>query len=306
MESSDGISIENKVWINIGFDNSVTFQTAFDRMYSIKAFFELIAGRPQNLMGVNICIKDPQDQEKILYLDVYDCGSPRYGKNDNDRAENVISLIDIANNPDEFSEILINWVGKNDEWKSARGQFYSNFRKENLYDIDRLIGAANMFDILPDSAFPSKISLTREVKGIKNRCKCLLQRLPEDIDTSTVLSDLSRLGTQTLKQKIRYRAKKTIEHGKWELPQLYTAIDEAVKCRNHYVHGRKARIDYFESGIIPFLTATLEFLFVASDLLESGWKTKDTLRDPHPIGLYLSSYRFNLSKLQSALRTDEK
>jgi hypothetical protein len=63
------------------------------------------------------------------------------------------------------------------------------------------------------------------------------------------------------------------EAGEWSFPDSYLVLDEAVNCRNHYVHGSRAKIDdqehFFET--VPFFTDTLEFVFAASDLIEAGW-----------------------------------
>lgn len=49
-------------------------------------------------------------------------------------------------------------------------------------------------------------------------------------------------------------------------------IDEAVDCRNYFVHGSKAKMDYSdEFDQVIFFTEALEFIFAASDFIECGW-----------------------------------
>ena len=50
----------------------------------------------------------------------------------------------------------------------AKG-FRAAFHHQEVYGIDRLIGAANMFDILPKSAIPRKVVLFKELASTKAR-----------------------------------------------------------------------------------------------------------------------------------------
>lgn len=292
----DGIMINNKIWISIEFSVPVEFKTAIDRMHTVKNFCELIAGRPQNLIGIELWLK-----EKNSTFYVYDQGAQKYERKNKDGFNHYFhALIDIASNPAEFSHILIKWIERDSNWRSARGQFFSNFRKEKSYDIDRLVGAANMFDILPDEALPAKIELTQKAKAIRKECKQLLSRLPNDIDKSTVLADLSRLGNQTLRYKIRHRAEYITDTHFWKLPRFLSVVDEAVKCRNFYVHGTKGKVDYNKPEVLIFLTKTLEFVFGASDLLENGWDPAKGNFQSHPFGQYVHGYNECLGILESA------
>jgi hypothetical protein len=82
--------------------------------------------------------------------------------------------------------------------------------------------------------------------------------------------------------------------------------DEAVNCRNHYVHGGEAAVDYSTNfEVVTFFTETLEFVFAASDLIECGWNLKSWLvgfgKYSHPFGRYLLGYRDYLVMLESLL-----
>ncbi|MCL4500959.1 MAG: hypothetical protein M1438_03760 [Deltaproteobacteria bacterium] len=92
-------------------------------------------------------------------------------------------------------------------------------------------------------------------------------------------------------------------------PDLFPVTDEAVNCRNHYVHGSPPSFDYrdYSSGFdaITFFTDTLEFVFAASDLIEAGGDVKGWCEIPtsmsHPFGSYRVCYADNLRKLKSRL-----
>jgi hypothetical protein len=85
--------------------------------------------------------------------------------------------------------------------------------------------------------------------------------------------------------------------------------DEAVNCRNHYVHGSKSRHDYDSnfSDLVPFFVDTLEFVFATSDLIEAGWDAKAWSENPtsmtHRFGSYRVNYCEQLTRLRSILRT---
>ena len=49
-------------------------------------------------------------------------------------------------------------------------------------------------------------------------------------------------------------------------------IDHAIDCRNHYVHGNPAKLDY--ESVLDFLTNTLEFVYGVSELIECGWDSQ--------------------------------
>jgi len=88
-----------------------------------------------------------------------------------------------------------------------------------------------------------------------------------------------------------------------QLPDLHKVINEAVKCRDFYVHGNKPDhkknpkrvIDYKNNlDVLVFFTMTLEFVFATSDLVEAGWDIEDYCKtgshQTHPFGRYLLSY----------------
>ena len=79
--------------------------------------------------------------------------------------------------------------------------------------------------------------------------------------------------------------------------------DEAVNCRNYYVHGSEPSFNYAEIfRVVIFLTQTLEFVFAVSDLIEAGWDAKAWAEAPtsmsHPFGEYRVNYREKLHDLK--------
>ena len=85
-----------------------------------------------------------------------------------------------------------------------------------------------------------------------------------------------------------------------------TVTDEAVSCRNYYVHGGEPGFEYDKHReVTNFFTDTLEFVFAASDLIEAGWDAKAWCESPtsmsHPFGRYRVSFLDSLRRLKLLL-----
>jgi hypothetical protein len=164
-----------------------------------------------------------------------------------------------------------------------------------------------MFDILPDSAVPPVVEVSDELKAAKECSQQMFRALPRTPERDSVLNALGRIGKSALKQKIRHRADSVVKATGSRLGEINTVTDEAVNCRNHYVHGSDPSFDYnAHSDMVEFFTDALEFVFATSDLIEGGWDLK-TWSDKgstmsHPFGRFLVGYRANLQKLKSLLQ----
>ena len=172
-----------------------------------------------------------------------------------------------------------------------------------------------MFDILPDTALPPKTEIPADLKSVIDRCRGIIRELPSaSSERHSLLSALGRVGSNTLKQKIRHRAKILFDLTGddlakiFRLPDIFWAIDEAVNCRNHYVHGTPLHMDSSKIGtVLVFFTMTLEFVFAASDLAEAGWnpKTWPQAGHYHPFDQYLGAYQMNLENLKSSMESSD-
>jgi len=85
------------------------------------------------------------------------------------------ALVNGGMNPAEFTAVLIRWMDTQKTRRSARRRFIENFRLGHHYKIDRLVGAANAFDLLPSNDFNKKGLVPKEVTGLladfKNQVK---------------------------------------------------------------------------------------------------------------------------------------
>ncbi len=130
-----------------------------------------------------------------------------------------------------------------------------------------------MFDILPASAVPPDVTLPPELIDARLRGRELFGALPDTPERNSVLNALGRIGKSNLKGKIRHRAESILNALGDRFENLMSVVDEAVDCRNHYVHGNPPSYDYASNFLetAAFFTDTLEFVFGASDLMQSGW-----------------------------------
>lgn len=302
---SRGAYIQNKIVVMIRFPTPLAFHEAVSRVSVLIDFFGLLVGRPQNLLALGIQLAGAP--EKPVALEVAWSHAPKRDKaKESKKPRSFDVLLDALRDTAQFSEVLSRWLGRQEAWHGARWRFFQVFEKQRHYDPDRLIGGANMFDILPASSVPDNVLLSPEITQACAQSRATFKMLPPGPERDSILSALGRLGKPALKHKIRYRAQKLVEIGSEWFPDLYTVTDEAVNCRNYYVHGTTSSFDYDRNfDVVTFFTNTLEFVFAVSDLIEAGWDfrawaTRGTTMS-HPFGSYRASYGFGLGRLREAL-----
>lgn len=146
--SPNGVRIDNKLYLSIAFAEPIVMQDALDRLMTLLRFVEVVIGRPQNILKLELRLASTDEVSQRL-LDVYWCRPPHRKKGEENRSPGPIDiLLNGAENPEHFSKVLKNWIGREHAWRNARVRFSQCFRNQNSYYIDRLVGAANMFDIL--------------------------------------------------------------------------------------------------------------------------------------------------------------
>jgi hypothetical protein len=296
-----GVCLENTIFVTIAFREAVTFNDTIASTSTLLRYLEMLVGRPQNLLKLNISVEP--DDERPNFLEVYCSMLPKRARShEAQRPQPRDVLLDAVRQPAVFSHVLGSWLERQQAWNDARWRFSNSLAKED-YTIDRLIGSANMFDILPGSAVPPQMQLSEELKRARDHCRTIFKNLPPSPERDSILSALGRVGKSVLKHKIRHRGQFLIDTVGERFPDLFIVTDEAVNCRNHYVHGSEPRFDYSkEFHMVRFFTDTLEFVFAASDLIEAGWDVKAWIEIPtamsHPFGRYRVEYAINLQELK--------
>lgn len=300
-----GLQVNNTIKLNTAFNASRTVLAAVNSIIDLLRFFEIVAGRPQNIS--NMSFLPISAKECFQSFDIYWCDQPHHTYDDDSSQPSPDDLpLQATANTDEFSSVLKMWIKRNSEWRSARSRFSTAFSHQSSYTIDRTVGAANMFDILPASVYQERVTLPPDILEAKEKARKLFKELPLSPERDSVLNALGRVGRPTLKHKVRHRARLITDVVGDRFPDLNLVIDQAIDCRNHFVHGSKAKIDYStHSSQAIFFTDTLEFIFAASDLLESGWDIARWITrhsNAHPFSHYCFSYQHRLSELKAIIK----
>jgi len=307
---AEGVGFKNKISTRITFPDLTSFSKTIDASLSILRFLEIIAGRKQTVLEMTL---ETQHGDTLGRSQVYWPLKP--ARNENGASDKLHPLqlpLDAARHPEAFAQVLTAWLAKDRDRIAARAQFSDCFTNERSYSSVRLVGAANMFDLLPADSCPSDTSLTAELRSAREECQRIFRALPDSPERGMVLSALGRVGKPVLKRKIRHRAEIVTSALEKNFHHLDTVIDLAVEFRNILVHGSKSDLDITGpvGQLMPFLTDLLEFVFVASELIEAGWDArsweKERLTWDHPLGYVMLSYDSYLHELDTALPETRK
>lgn len=299
-----GVGLVNTILLTVEFKESVVFPESMAAVSTLLRYLEIVAGRPQNLVSLSLSV-DGETTPTTLHVYWAMCPG-REPRDEWEKPHPADVLLDAVRKRDEFCQVLQNWLNREQLWRNARLRFSSCFAKQNHYDIDRLVGAANMFDILEPPAVPPATLLSDELEAAKKISRDAFKATPHSPERHDVLIALKRMGTPNLKRKIRHRVSKVEGATGTLFPDLSTVTDEAVNCRNFYVHGAEASFDYGQNSDLPrFFTDALEFVFAASDLIEAGWDvngwaSKGTSMT-HGFGRFLVDYKRQLMCLKALL-----
>jgi hypothetical protein len=304
-----GVSISSKVMTHLQFTPPITLNATLDCLDPILGFLELVAGRRQNLLEAEIELDVPDAHPHTSHLEFYWSSPPRREIVADERGVHPSDvLVNGGTEPAKFAEVLERWLRVDHERRDARGQFSDGFSDGNTYGIARLVSAANMFDILPNSAVPSKVSLPADLSTVAEQAKRAFKALPRSFERDSVLNALGRLGRPVLKHKACHRGEIVLAAAQKLFPDLLQVLEESINCRNHYVHGTPSKVDYRKSffDTVPFFTDTLEFVFAASDLIEAGWDINAWIARgsvmSHPFGTYRVTYKDRLRVLKTLLQ----
>lgn len=308
--SSKGIGIENQITVSLVFHEPKTVHDAINSLITLHSLFELSLGRRQRYLWIELALAEPgvdPEGRSLGNLELFwsYCNERVEGETERTHIGNVLISPDMQ--PEEFIAVASGWMDSAPTMSNARTRFGTAFHSS--YSIDRIVGAANMFDLLPDDRAPKKKEPDIETKVAAEQCKKIFKALPHSFAKQSVLSALGRVGTASLRDKVLHRASVLSAASGNLFPDIHVPCSQAVLCRNHYVHGSDPEFDYREEfGAFAFLTNTLEFVFAASDLIELGWdfiRWRDKgLGSSHDFGTYVYNYAENLTRLNAIISAD--
>jgi ApeA N-terminal domain 1 len=308
-----GAHIYNKVLVKIAFQKKVKFVEAVRRAHILQDYFGLLMGRPQEIKELQLHVGEhtQHGEHNIpIFLKVYGSISiqNRHRTSSVDtRLHPGDALSNGGFNQIDFALLLTNWLSRHDEWEGARSRFFNCFAKQRSFDTDRLIAAANMFDILPATAVPKKVEIAEGMRNAKAAAKAMFKKLPKTLDCDSVLNALGRIGESSLKQKVHHRIKFLANVTPLHFEDLRLVTGTAIDCRNFFVHGTKIKLSTAQIyEWLPFFTSTLEFVFAMSDLIEAGWSNGSWIANRnlgrHPFQRYISEHRERIGSFHDELK----
>jgi hypothetical protein len=301
-----GVNIKNHMAVCIVPTEPVTLEDALRRIYDLVTFLSVSAGRVQGIHRVRLCTQDPSSK-KAEFFEVHSSFQWRmHGKSKRFKPHPGDVPLSPIERPAEFRKVLSNWLERHNKWRLARIRYHECIKKTNHYGPDRLVAAANMFDLLPKDAVPAETAPSTDLAAARANGVALFKDLPDSIDKNMMMGAFGRIGQPSLPKKVKHRAAVVeVRVGK-AFPELQWVVSIAVKCRNVFVHGDKGDLDLGKvEAFVPFLTDTLEFVFAASDFIELGWDTEIWLKNPyswgHTFTRFRDDYMATLPELKKAL-----
>lgn len=305
--SSKGIGIENEISVSLVFSEPNTVHAAINSLMTLHSLYELSLGRRQRYLWIELELVEPGFDPEGRQLDNLElfwsyCNERVEGETEKTHIGDVLISPDMQ--PEEFAVVASGWVNSAPTMSASRARFGTAFH--STYSVDRIVGAANMFDLLPEERAPKRKEADIETKAAVEQGKRIFKALPDSFAKQSVLSALGRVGTASLRDKVLHRAEILSAANGNLFPDIYVPCSQAVLCRNHYVHGSDPEFDYREEfGAFAFLTNTLEFVFATSDLIDLGWDFEKWrakgLGSSHDFGMYVYNYAENLARLKVVL-----
>lgn len=272
--STDGVNIKNRLMVKLNSKSPMIFAECTKHIQKVVRFLSILAGRKQNLQSIYLYLIANDDKlQTPLELSWSFVPKREDGKDSEMYKPEARDIpLDAFHRPEEFSKVLKHWIARDETWIRARFRYDSCLGKGNFYDADRLIAAANMFDILPTEAVPCTSDLSIELLEAKEKCLVILKKQTPSIERDSVISALKRMSKPSLTKKVIYRSNIVESRLGSKFSDLSFVMKTAVKCRNYYVHGGQDDFNFEAiNHLTSFLTEALEFVFVASDLIEAGW-----------------------------------
>ena len=298
-----GVHLRNTISVTIAFKEPLIFDEAMTRTATLNSYLGVLVGRPQNIF--HLAVRLTPEDDTVPFLHVYWSMPPHRDQSSEEKSPHPADvLLDAVCEPGRFSTVLRSWLDVHAERHEARGRFFGCFGEQQYYSVDRLVAAANMFDILPSSAVPGDVELSQDEENAREAARKIFRALPQSTERDSVLGALGRMSKSSLKSKVQHRARFVIDKTGERFQELIRVCDEAVNCRNYYVHGTNPAFDYSSnSNARSFFTDTLEFVFAASDLIEAGWDIEAWIRHGSTMSNPFARYRVNYNLALQELKT---
>lgn len=290
--------------IYVDFDSPCTLEAALRTQYILMVFFELVTQSRQNVEDIALTHKDGEKEAPLkLYISHHE-------HEEIESLQPTDVLVSGGLHSEEFEVTLNTWLETNTNRGAARRRFVEGFRRGYSYDTDRLVGAANAFDLLPATDFGMITALHPDVEALIAECE---KRVDEGAKSSkAILEHKERLLNTfrlvrglNLRSKILLRYATLPEELTSRLPEMEAMIAHCIRARNFFVHGSKTK---FSAEALyahaPFFTDTLEFIFATSELGLCGWNSRRWAKESFSgsrLKWYMSNYMEHAKLVNASL-----
>lgn len=300
MGSPKGVKIKNTIFHTIEFHEPQTLRKALHVLMSVHRFYELILGARQKYKKIQLTLEGMEEAKHPPARLHWNRCNRRVKKRQRDVHPTDIPVL-AGTERVLFETVLANWMRMSQSMEASRLRLFNGLLT-NMYSYDRLIGAANMYDLLPEERVPNEEELSPNLSSAITDARTAFRKLGQSSARDSILSALGRTGKPSLKTKILHRADIVNKAMGMRFQNLDVVCHHAVLCRNHYVHGSRAGFDYDQNfSSFAYLTDTLEFIFAAADLIECGWSPQEYLSRHGTMSHFAGRYIFNYDLRMNAL-----
>ncbi|SED25334.1 hypothetical protein [Bradyrhizobium erythrophlei] len=296
--SPEGLDVENRTRVTVQFSQPLILSEALRVRHLLMVLMELLAQGRQNVTDIRL---QHTGLTEGAHLDFFAMSE------EHKEVEELMptdALINGGLHEEEFTRVLIAWMDSTAERGAARRRFIDNFRRGRSFNTDRLVGAANAFDILPATDFAKQGALPPEVgsllagfeKEIKEKAKSIaaVKEYRERL-----LNNLGLVRGLNLRSKVLQRWSSVPSCITTRLPGMPEAIAHSVRARNFFVHGTSINMTTEDLySLAPFFTDTLEFVFGVSELCLCGWDADRWIKE----GYHASRYKWYISNFPDHLK----
>jgi len=266
-----GFSIDSDIKFKISYESAVNFEKSIDDVLHLVKFIEVICNRTQNIDDLIIEVSLDNEQSEFCIVH-WSMKQERKSENELDVFHSVDVLISPLEEKKQFEQILLGWFLTKEKMAFSRNQFFSSFSMRGRIDINRLVVSVNMFDTLPSELFQIGSELPDDFVRICDEFRDRLKDQPNIPERDSILSTIGQIKKPRLKRKIRMRCQIVQDAVSSKFDDLSVVTDEAVNCRNFFVHGGKSKINYEGNpNLIAFFIEIMEFFYIASQFVEFGW-----------------------------------
>ena len=179
--------------VQVEFEPAVNLEECLSKAASIGQFLSLVAGRTQGIENVQFAI-DGRDSKELPLSLYWSLGPQQANGQKLDIPSWIDMLLDGVRRPDEFRQVIECWFSTN-QHSIARARLHLCREAGNRFDVDRLVAAANLFD-LTSSLTPTEVP--PELAKVRDECLRAFKDLPRTDERDSAIMALSRIGTQTL------------------------------------------------------------------------------------------------------------